>query len=302
MAKLHQQTGPVTAAGKEISSGNATTHGGTSEKLIVPGERREDFDALLNDLVAEYSPETPDARNLVEDAALARWFLWRRQRAFNAVESALYAAQPAPENWPPEAFHKLALLDRYKTAAERSLKRILQNVASLHRAKKQEAQSKLALARATVALDRLARQPSGAWSTQSRNRQALAQALPGDHLGDREQWKAACNKFDCPTIVQKIMVRVRRGETITEMSPTNAELLHETQRAVHPPEQAYRYFEFPDGIPPEYYSFTDREDYRREKGHTIEQIGPLAAWLAVAAEERKLGTGHAVPGSSHFVS
>jgi hypothetical protein len=277
MANLHPQTGPVTTTGKEISSRNATTHGGTSEKLIVPGECREDFDALLNDLVEEYSPETPEASNLVEDAALARWFLWRRQRAFNSVESALYAAQPAPENWPPEAFHKLALLDRYKTAAERSLKRILQNVASLHRAKKQEAQSKLAVARATVALDQL----------------------------EREQWKAACNKFDCPTIVQKIMVRVRRGETITEMSPTNAELLQETRRAVHPPEQAYRYFEFPDGIPPEYYSFTDREDYRREKGHTIEQIGPLAAWLAVAAEEQKLATGHAVPGSTredHFVS
>jgi len=41
MAKLHSQTGPVTAAGKAISSCNATTHGGTSEKLIVPGERQE---------------------------------------------------------------------------------------------------------------------------------------------------------------------------------------------------------------------------------------------------------------------
>jgi UDP-N-acetylmuramoyl-L-alanyl-D-glutamate--2,6-diaminopimelate ligase len=32
----------------------------------------------------------------------------------------------------------------------------------------------------------LARQPSSAWSTQSRNRQAPAQALPGDYLGDLE--------------------------------------------------------------------------------------------------------------------
>src|SRR6478736_7702063 len=147
MAKVHSQTGPVTAAGKEISSRNATTHGGTSEKLIVPGERREDFDALLNDLLEEYSPETPDARNLVEDAALARWFLWRRQRAFNSVESALYAQQADPAQWPPEAFHKLALLDRYKTAAERSLKHVLQNLNGLQRARRQEAQSKLAVAR-----------------------------------------------------------------------------------------------------------------------------------------------------------
>ena len=50
MAKLHSQTGPVTAAGKETSSRNATTHGGTSEKLIFAGECREDFDKLLEDL------------------------------------------------------------------------------------------------------------------------------------------------------------------------------------------------------------------------------------------------------------
>jgi hypothetical protein len=89
MAKLHPQTGPVTAEGKQISSSNATTHGGTSEKLIVAGERREDFDALLHDLLEEYAPATVQARNLVEDAALARWFVWRKQRAYNAVESAL---------------------------------------------------------------------------------------------------------------------------------------------------------------------------------------------------------------------
>jgi hypothetical protein len=274
MAKLYPQTGPVTDTGKETSSRNATTHDGTSEKLIVPGERQEDFDALLDNLLAEYSPETPGARNLVEDAALARWFLWRRQRAFNSVESALYAAQPDPALWPPEAFHKLALLDRYKTAAERSLNRVFQRLASLHRAQKQQAQSKLAIARATVALDQL----------------------------EREQWKKACQGFDRPTLVQKIMVRVHRGETITQMSPTNAELLQETKRTLYPPEQAYRYFEFPQGIPPEYYSFTDREDYRREKGHTIEQTGPLAAWLAIAEQEQKRGTPHALLGESRFVS
>src|SRR5690348_7702443 len=142
MEKLHPQTGPVTDTGKEISSRNALTHGGTSEKLIVPGERQEDFDALLNNLLEEYSPETPDARNLVEDAALARWFLWRRQRAFNSVESALYAQQADPAEWPPEAFHKLALLDRYKTAAERSLTRVLQNLNGLQRAKKQRSEER----------------------------------------------------------------------------------------------------------------------------------------------------------------
>ena len=131
--KLHPQTGPVTAQGKEIVSRNATTHGGTSQKLIVSGERREDFDNLLNDLLEEYAPATPQARSLVEDAALARWFLWRKQRAYNAIEAALYAAQPAQELWTAEAYHQLALADRYKTAAERALKRTLQNLDALRR-------------------------------------------------------------------------------------------------------------------------------------------------------------------------
>jgi len=265
MAKLHPQTGPVTAAGKEISSCNATTHGGTSEKLIVPGERQEDFDTLLNNLLAEYSPETPDARNLVEDAALARWFLWRRQRAYNSVESALYTAQPAPEKWPPEAYHQLALLDRYKTAAERSLQRVLRNLTSLQRAKKQEAQSKLAVARSTVALDHL----------------------------EREQWKAACTRFDRPTLLQQIVVRSKNGETVTRKSPSNAELLHETGRAVLPPEQVCRTFDFPDGVPPEYRSFTGREE-----SHRFEQIVPVSVWRATVAKEEKLeklGIPHALP-------
>ena len=55
-------------------------------------------------------------------------------------------------------------------------------------------------------------------------------------------------------------------------------------------------FEFPQGMPPEYHSFTDREDYRREEGHTIEQWYSPSSWREVAAEEQELGTGHALPG------
>jgi hypothetical protein len=274
MAKVHSQTGPVTAAGKETSSRNATTHGGTSEKLIVAGERREDFDALLHDLLAEHSPETPDARNLVEDAALARWFLWRRQRAYNSVETALYAAQPAPEQWQPDAYHKLALLDRYKTAAERSLNRVLQNLASLHRAKKQEAQSKLAVARASVALDEL----------------------------EREQWKAACHRFDRPTVVQGIVVSLKNGATVTRISPSNAAVLHETQRSVHPPEQVCRIFDFTDGVPPEYHAFTAPEHHHSETRHILEHLLPVSIWRATAAQEQKLASPHALPAPDHFVS
>jgi hypothetical protein len=252
MGKLHPQTGPVTVEGKQIASRNATTHGGTSEQLIVPGERREDFDALLNDLLDEHSPATPQACHLVEDVALARWLLWRKQRACNLIEANLYKAQPAPESWSAESWHQLALLDRYKTAAERSLQRALQNLQAhnreTRRTPREEAQARLAAGRAANFFDEQ----------------------------DESRWKAAYNEFDHPTAVQKITVRVTRYGTETEMQPTNAALLRQFDRpAPYPAERIVRKYCFPQGMPPEYYSFTSREDYRREKHHTIEQ--PLAA-------------------------
>jgi hypothetical protein len=138
MQKLHYQTGPVTVAGKEISSRNATTHGGTSEKLIVAGERREDFDALLEELLAEFAPATVHACGLVEDAAIARWLLWRKQRAYHAVESAIYEAEPDAAKWPLETHHRLALAERYRTASERALKRALTNLDSLRKESQRE--------------------------------------------------------------------------------------------------------------------------------------------------------------------
>lgn len=278
--KLHPQTGPVTAHGKEIVSRNATTHGGTSQKLIVAGERREDFDSLFNDLLDEYAPSTPQARSLVEDAALARWFLWRKQRAYNAVEAALYATQPAQELWTAEAYHQLALADRYKTAAERALKRTLQNLEALRRLdiheqrhetfhKKEDARTQLAIVRTQDALDRR----------------------------ENEQWKAACNGFDSPTLVQDISVRIAPEGAVTRMTPSNQTLLRELDRpSPFPPLQVVRKFYFAQGIPPEYYAFTDKEEHRREKGRRIEQTFTIEAWRKMAAEEFALATGHAVPG------
>ena len=52
-------TGPRTPEGKAISSATSLKHGLASGRLIIPGEDRDDFEALLNDLVAEHAPATP---------------------------------------------------------------------------------------------------------------------------------------------------------------------------------------------------------------------------------------------------
>ena len=199
--------------------------------------------------------------------------------------TALYTAQPAQELWTAEAYHQLALVDRYKTAAERALKRTLQNLDASRRlelrverheisSKREEAQAQLAIARVQDSLDQR----------------------------EQAQWKAACNGFECPTVVQKIMVSVTREGTLTEFTPSNDAILRQLDRkSPYPPEEVYRYFEFPQGMPSEYHCFTDREDYRRERGHTIEQWIGLDNWRELAAREEALGTGHALPPSRRFV-
>jgi hypothetical protein len=126
----------IDAPGK-IGNNNALTHGGTSRKLILPGENQADFESLLADLQAEYQPETPQHRLFLEQLAMGHWFLWRRQRACNAIEASVYeSAGDDPENLSEEHFRRLHLAERYKVAAERALKRAFQNAESIRKGRK----------------------------------------------------------------------------------------------------------------------------------------------------------------------
>jgi hypothetical protein len=107
---------------------NAATHNGTSQRLIVAGERLEDFEALLANLVQQYHPLTAEEHSLVEDLAHGRWFLWRRRRAFIAIEADVYNSQPDQAKWTETEFKRLALAERYRTQAERAYNRALNNV------------------------------------------------------------------------------------------------------------------------------------------------------------------------------
>ncbi len=51
--------GPSTPEGKARSSMNRLTHGCRSEKTVLPEEKGEEFDALLQDWLAHYHPGSP---------------------------------------------------------------------------------------------------------------------------------------------------------------------------------------------------------------------------------------------------
>ena len=73
--------------------------GRTHENLFVGDEKPADFYALLNSLLERYLPDSGHVRALVEDAAIARWHLWRRQRS--SIAASRSYSPPNPTNPTP---------------------------------------------------------------------------------------------------------------------------------------------------------------------------------------------------------
>ncbi len=116
------QTGPKTPEGKAASSMNATTHGLTSQKIVLPNEDPAEYQELLDILVQEHHPATPTESLLVDDMAQARWRLDRvRDRQDQAFEADTLDQK------------LLALLHRYATTYERSFYKALETLKKLQR-------------------------------------------------------------------------------------------------------------------------------------------------------------------------
>ncbi|MCC6587425.1 MAG: hypothetical protein IT168_12085 [Bryobacterales bacterium] len=69
--------GPVTSAGKARSSQNAVIHGLLSNTVLLPGESEQQFQQLLDSLIATYRPQTDAEAKLVEQIAAVTWFQLR---------------------------------------------------------------------------------------------------------------------------------------------------------------------------------------------------------------------------------
>ena len=82
-----KSTGPRTDRGKSIVSQNARKHGLLSQHLIIKGESKEEFDALLSELISDLEPVGLVEFSLAERVAIALW----RQRRIVRAESASVA-------------------------------------------------------------------------------------------------------------------------------------------------------------------------------------------------------------------
>ena len=113
-------TGPRSAHGKATSSGNSLKHGLASGRVIVPGEDPAEFEALLEDLLAEHSPATTTEQLLVKEMAQSYWLMQRAIHLQNQAFTETRVDVP-----------KLALFMRYRTTHERAFYKALNTLIKL---------------------------------------------------------------------------------------------------------------------------------------------------------------------------
>jgi hypothetical protein len=125
-------TGPKSEEGKAASSKNNFRHGFTGAFAILPWEKQEDFNTLLDELRAEHQPATITETLLVERMAQSYWL---SQRAIKLQQISCFH----DETDSAEREKKLALYLRYQTTHDRNFHKSLNDLLKL-RAEKRKAE------------------------------------------------------------------------------------------------------------------------------------------------------------------
>jgi hypothetical protein len=232
--------------------------GGVHRNLIFEGENPSDFQALLTGLLAEYKPATLHHQALVEDAAVAKWQLWRRTRLAQSHEIQTYERCYYIDDFTDAHFKRLRQMQQYRTAAERTCTQVF---AKLDAIRKEE----------------------------TRNQQWQL-------TYDLKKQRLELAKGKRTTIAQEIVVSVEDGITITKKKRPNQNILAELATRAHhifPVERITRVFEFKSEIPPEYnWLINEEADLLRS---TFTQTFDAQTWQNLAAFETDHALAHPPP-------
>src|SRR6266852_41771 len=114
---------PKTAEGKAASSMNSLRHGLRARTVVLPGENRDEFNQLCDDLEREWEPESRTARFYLEQMAVSQWKLTRMEVAeAGIVKESLSAKTQLPlldRLWQAQC-----RLERSYARAQRELERL----------------------------------------------------------------------------------------------------------------------------------------------------------------------------------
>jgi hypothetical protein len=128
-----RSNGPVTEAGKAISSRNSLKHGLASARVVLPHESQEEYDRLEASLVDRFKPYDEIERALVHQMAASLWRLSRIEE----MEAALFhkAFKQQHELLRPEADPEELRMAAYAEVAEsKGLRMLSRHQSQLRRA------------------------------------------------------------------------------------------------------------------------------------------------------------------------
>jgi len=160
-----KSTGPRTPEGKAAVSMNALRHGLRARTVVLPGENREEFTQLCDDLEVEWHPQSRTEQFYVEQMAVSQWKLTRME----VGEVAIFEDVAATTT-------KLPLLDRLWQAEcrlERSYARAQRELERLQNSRRQP--------------DPQTQEPAPAQEAETRSSSAaaLAHPVPAAHPSPR---------------------------------------------------------------------------------------------------------------------
>lgn len=283
-------TGPKTPEGKSVSSQNATKHGCCSNKLILPDEDEQEWLALKQGWMDDYDPHTHAARALVYDAAVAHWLLLRARRRYYEAEWSVHAEQPDAMQWGEQHHQKIERFTRYRTAAERSFTRAVNNVERLRKNRFQEAarlrQHELKAAQIESRRMREAADAAKAANKAEPSKKTGSELFHGQNSSKKQR--------KIVTLEQWVQVTVVDGKTVTKLFPSNEKLIEHGKTLDPPPDLVYRRLEFVGVIPPEY-QWTSNHPEQFERGGAGVQRMTVDTWLEVIEREKQSGTEHIGP-------
>ncbi len=265
--------GPHSPQGKANSSVNATSHGCCSKQMLVKGEQPEDLEALREWWFSHYDGD--QARPFVEAAFLDEWLLKRAQRNYLAVEAQL--AETDATEWTEEQMHRLALMQRYKTAAERSFARSSGAVERFRRVRVYEA---LAEERAE------AQREEREW----RRREYEEENAPRVPT-TVDKLLAMPKPVPVPALEQHVNVTQEGEDTVTTLTPSNEALLAQAEAMEPKPLRVFRNLRISPWLASEYVWVKDLPGTTECRT----QVMTFEEWLKALEREKAIAGGHLGP-------
>ncbi len=237
--------GPKTAEGKARSSQNSTTHGMRAKHVrVLADESPDEYQRHHAGWLEQFAPQNFLEEQLVEQVIWNSWLMKRATRRAMDTEGAVAGGEGQCEaaDWSEAQEHKLQLMQRYKTAAERAFYKSLE---VLRKVRKDHLNFELTILKLTKENEEFRGREKAREEARERQPEASsAKPKKKEKLAVLEQWADISTN--------------EAGRTVTKLVPSNDELQKEASKMKREPDLVYRRLFFAGPVPAEYRWTTER--------------------------------------------